>query len=153
MNVEVLKEKRSVEVNQQRAEAKKVELISTVIEPAEAARHESEIKADANKVIEVKRAEAEAAKRKLEAEAKAFEVYETGQKEAEVIRLKGVAEAEALKLKYEAEAEGMLKKAEAYERYGQAAIAQMIIEALPSMAKSVAEPIGNCWRALRLTRR
>jgi flotillin len=37
----------------------------------------------------------------------------------------------------------MLKKAEAYERYGQAAIAQMIIEALPSMAKSVAEPIGN----------
>ena len=143
MNVDVLREKRSVEVNEQRAAARKAELLSTVIEPAEAARREAEIKAEADKVTEVKRAEADAEKRKLDAEATAFELFETGQKEAEIIRLKGVAEAEALKLQYEAEAEGMLRKAEAYERYGQAAIAQMIIEALPSMARSIAEPIGN----------
>ena len=42
-----------------------------------------------------------------------------------------------------AEAEAMNKKAEAYEKYGQAAILDMLVKVVPEVSKNVAEPIGN----------
>ena len=37
----------------------------------------------------------------------------------------------------------MQKKAEAYERYGQAAILDMMVKIMPEISKNVAEPIGS----------
>ncbi len=62
--------------------------------------------------------------------------------EAEGIEAIGNAEARALSAKYVAEAEGLEKKAEAYEKYGNAAIMDMIVKILPQMASEVAKPIS-----------
>ena len=65
------------------------------------------------------------------------------QREAEGIRAVGEAEAEAIRLKALAEAEGIDKKAEAMKKYGEAAVIEMIMAALPEIAKNVAEPLSK----------
>ena len=65
------------------------------------------------------------------------------QREAEGIRAVGEAEAEAIRLKALAEAEGIDKKAEAMKKYGEAAVIEMIMGALPEIAKNVAEPLSK----------
>ena len=55
----------------------------------------------------------------------------------------GEAEAEAIRLKALAEAEGIDKKAEAMKKYGEAAVIEMIMGALPDIAKNVAEPLSK----------
>ena len=45
-----------------------------------------------------------------------------------------------------AEAEGLNKKAEAMKKYGEGAIMEMYIKALPEIAKNVASPLGNVDR-------
>ena len=42
-----------------------------------------------------------------------------------------------------AEAEGIDKKAEAMKKYGEAAVIEMIMNALPEIAKNVAEPLSK----------
>ena len=65
------------------------------------------------------------------------------QREAEGIRAVGEAEAEAIRLKALAEAEGIDKRAEAMKKYGEAAVIEMIMGALPEIAKNVAEPLSK----------
>ncbi len=52
-------------------------------------------------------------------------------------------EAEAIKLKGEAEAEAILRKAEAMKQYGQAAMLEMVISRMPEIAKAVSEPLSK----------
>lgn len=96
-------------------------------------------KADAQRYAAEQEAEAELFRRTKEAEAKMIE----RQREAEGIRAVGEAEAEAIKLKALAEAEGIDKKAEAMKKYGEAAVIEMIMGALPEIAKNVAEPLSK----------
>jgi flotillin len=67
-----------------------------------------------------------------------------------MIRAKGEAEAAATQAKALAEAEGILKKAEAMKQYGEAATMNMQIEALkvyfeqlPAIAEAVAKPMSQ----------
>ena len=55
----------------------------------------------------------------------------------------GKAEAAAIQAKALAEAEGIDKKAEAMKKYGQAAVIEMVMNALPAIAKNVAEPLSK----------
>lgn len=96
-------------------------------------------KADADKYAAEKKAEAELYARKQEAEAKRFEQEQI----AEGIKAVGAAEAEAIKAKALAEAEGIDRKAEAMKKYGEAAVVEMIMNALPEIAKNVAAPLTN----------
>ena len=96
-------------------------------------------KADAERYAAQQAAEAELFRRTKEAEAKMIE----RKREAEGIRAVGEAEAEAIKLKALAEAEGFDKKAEAMKKYGEAAVVEMIMNALPEIAKNVAEPLSK----------
>ena len=96
-------------------------------------------KADAERYAAQQAAEAELFRRTKEAEAKMIE----RKREAEGIRAVGEAEAEAIKLKALAEAEGIDKKAEALKKYGEAAVVEMIMNALPEIAKNVAEPLSK----------
>lgn len=96
-------------------------------------------KADAERYAAQQAAEAELFRRTKEAEAKMIE----RQREAEGIRAVGEAEAEAIRLKSLAEAEGIDKKAEAMRKYGEAAVIEMIMTALPQIAKNVAEPLSK----------
>lgn len=100
---------------------------------AEAKKYEQEQRADAEKYEQVKKAEA------VKAQADA-DVY-AKQKEAEGIAAVGEAEAKAIEAKGLAEAEAMEKKAEAMKKYGQAAMMEMIVKALPEMASAIAKPL------------
>ncbi|MCL2199106.1 MAG: flotillin family protein, partial [Defluviitaleaceae bacterium] len=53
------------------------------------------------------------------------------------------AEAEAIQAKGLAEAEAMMKKAEAFKQYNDAAVIQMLIERLPEIAKNIADPLSK----------
>ena len=54
-----------------------------------------------------------------------------------------MAEAEKLKQTGSAEAESMLKKAQAWERYNDAALFESYMKILPELAKSVSEPLSK----------
>ena len=61
-----------------------------------------------------------------------------------------MAEAEAIRLKGSAEAEAMEKKAEAYAKYNNAAMANMMIEVLPAIAEKVAQPLSQIEKVVVL---
>ena len=96
-------------------------------------------KAEADKFARQQQADAELYKRQRNAEADKFEK----QQEAEGIRAVGEAEAKANEAKGLAEAEALEKKAEAMKKYGQAAMVEMIVKAVPEMAKAIAEPLST----------
>lgn len=108
------------------------ELIAKVEKPADAEKTKMAIYADAKKIQAIKEAEAEAEKIRIEAIAK-----------AEAIRAKGQAEAEAIKAKGIAEAEAKDRLADAMSKYGEAAIAEMLISSLPQIMEQVAKPMSN----------
>ena len=54
-----------------------------------------------------------------------------------------LAEAEGVRAKALAEAEGIEKKAEAQKKMGEASIVEMIMTALPQVAKEVSAPLAN----------
>jgi flotillin len=69
-----------------------------------------------------------------------------GLAEAEAQKARGLAEAEARKAQGLAEAIGMEKKAEAWRKYNEAAIVQIIAPLLPEIARAVAEPLSRIDR-------
>jgi len=112
-------------------------------------------KADADKYQKEVSAAAQLEQRKREAEASRYEAEQRAiatkaQAEAELfaqqqkaagIKAVGEAEAAAIKAKGEAEAVAMDKKAEAYKKYGQAALAEMVVKVLPEVAEKIAAPL------------
>ena len=114
-------------------------------------------KADAERYRQEQQAQAELFKRQKDAEAKRFEQEQEAaaemkiaeakrfakEQEAEGIAAVGRAEAEAIRAKALAEAEGIDKKAEAMRKYGEAAVVEMVMAALPEIAKNVAEPLSK----------
>lgn len=115
---------------QREAEAKKYE--------QEKAAEARQLEADARKYEQEKQAEA----RKAQAEADKFAMVQ----EAEGIKARGDAEASAIQAKALAEAEGMEKKAEAYQKYNKVAMAEMMIKVLPELAGKIAEPLSQIDR-------
>ena len=95
--------------------------------------------AEAEKYQKIQEAEAKLEQEKKEAEAKKYAM----EQEAEGIRAKGDAEAAAIRAKGIAEAEAMEKKAEAMKKYGQAAMAEMMIKIMPQMAAEIAKPLSQ----------
>jgi flotillin len=114
-------------------------------------------KADAERYRQQQEAEADLFKRQKEAEAQKYEREQEAlaektsaearrfakEQEAAGISAVGKAEAEAIRAKAVAEAEGIDKKAEAMKKYGDAAIVEMVMAALPEIAKNVAEPLAK----------
>lgn len=132
------------------------ELEADIKRQADADKYNVEITAAADLELRKRNAEAQAyeaeqqakaIKAKAEAEQFRMEQEAIGKKkladaEAYAIEQKGTAEAAAIEKKGLAEAEAMRKKAEAFKQYGDAAKAQMVIEKLPEIAASVAQPIS-----------
>merc|ERR1711959_857667 len=61
--------------------------------------------------------------------------------ESAKIKAIGDAEAAATLAKDAAEAEVLEKKADAYKRYGEAAMIELVVEKLPAIAHAVADPL------------
>ena len=95
--------------------------------------------ADADKYKKIQEAEAAMEVQKKEAEAKKYAM----EQEALGIKAKGEAEAEAIRAKGVAEAEAMEKKAEAYKKYNNMAVAEQLIKIMPQMAAEIAKPLST----------
>jgi flotillin len=130
INAEIEKTQREQVLSQEKIKIKENELTAEVNKQADAHKYEVEKKAEAERYEAEQKAQAEAAKyAKLQ--------------EAEGIRTVGEANASAAQAMFIAEAEGLEKKADAYERFGQAAILDMVVKILPQVAAEVAKPISS----------
>ena len=166
----ILTEQEKVAVRQ--AALKERQLDTEVRKPADAERYRVEteaqgkrsaeiFEAEARKASSIAAAQAEAEKSRLTgegdksrrtalAEAEAIEGENRGNAEksrrvaeAEATRAEGEAQAAAILATGQAEAEAMNKKADAFARYNDAAVLQMLVEILPQVAKEVAGPMSN----------
>lgn len=148
-------QKKTIEIQLQEQEIKRreKELDATIRRAADAKRYETETLAEASRRrIE---AEAEAEKSRLTRIAEgekakglaAAEVTQAqGLAQAEADRAKGLAEAAVREAQGLAEALAMEKKAEAWQKYNEAAIMQILAPILPEIARAVAEPLGKIDR-------
>lgn len=146
VDAEIAKAEREAELKAKEVEVAKQSLDAEIRAKADADRYEAE-----------QRAQAELFKRQKEAEAKRYEqeqAAEAVKKQAEAdkfakeqeaagIAAVGRAEAESIEAKALAEAEGINKKADAMRKYGEAAVIEMVMQALPEIARNVAEPLSR----------
>lgn len=129
-------------VQQQLAKVAEQRQIAEVVVPAQKQAEAAKETAagQANAVIEHARGEAESIK--LSAEARKTQLEAEGAGEAAKIRAIGQANADATKAVLLAEAEGLLKKAEAYKAMDQAAQIQMILEKLPAILEKLPDIVA-----------
>ena len=165
----ILTEKEKVAVRQ--AALTERQLDTEVRRPADAARYRVEQEAEGRRIAAIAEAEArkaaaiaaaqadaekakltgeaEKARRTALAEAEAIEGLKRGEAEkarrtaeADALRAEGGAQAAAILATGEAEAEAMNKRADAYARYNEAAVLQMLVEVLPKVARELASPMA-----------
>lgn len=140
----IARQEREVLLKQKEVEVTEQALAAEIKKKAEADKFARQQEADASLYERQKQAEAERFEKEKEAEARKIEaeaeLYAKTQ-EAEGIKKVGEAEAKAIEAKGIAEAQALEKKAEAMKKYGQAAMMEMIVNALPEMAKAIAEPL------------
>ncbi|SDA44191.1 flotillin [Lachnospiraceae bacterium G11] len=145
-NANIARQEREIELRKKDVEVTEQTLEAEIKKKAEAEKFARQQKAEADLFERQRKAEAEKFEREKEAEAKKIQAEAdlfSKEKEAEGIRMVGEAEAKAIEAKGIAEAEAMEKKAEAMKKYGQAAMIEMIVKALPDMAGAIAKPLEN----------
>jgi flotillin len=120
-----------------------------IVQEREILRREKELEATVKRLADAERyrvqTEAEATRFRLEAEARgqAEAQKAKGLAQAEVVKATGAAESEVIALKGGAEAEAMAKKASSWKEYNQAALAQLVLQALPEIARAISEPLSK----------
>lgn len=114
------------------------QLDTQVRKPADAARYQAEQEAEARRIAQVKEAEADAERSRLTGEGEKLRRAAL----AEAVRIEGEAEADAITARGSAEAGAMQKKADAFARYGDAAVLQMLVEVLPAVVAKASEPLS-----------
>jgi flotillin len=158
-------------VAERQALLKDRELDTEVRKPADAERYRVEQEAEAAKTTRIAEAEAqrqatvaaaqaaaeearllgeaEKARRSALADAVAIEGARQGDAErarrvaiAEAVRAEGENDAAAIAARGAAEAEALQARAEAFERYGEVAVLEMIIGVLPEVVGKASEPMG-----------
>jgi flotillin len=153
MAYELQKKTMEIQVQEQEIKRKEKELDATIRRQADAKRYETETLASATRARIEAEAGAERARLELLAEgekarglAAAAVAQAQGQAEAEVAKARGLAEAEARKAQGLAEALGMEKKAEAWQKYNEAAVLQILAPILPEIARAISEPLSRIDR-------
>ena len=143
-NANIMKQEKEIELRRKEVEVKEQELDATIKKQADADKYAAQQKADAELYKRKKEAEAKLYEQQQAAEAKKVEAealkYQM-EKEADGIRAKGEAEADAIRAKGKAEADALDKKADAMNKYGKAAVAEMFFNAWPKAIESAAKPL------------
>ena len=164
MAYELQKKTMEIQVQQQEIQRRERELDATIKRAADAKRYEIETLAEAERrriemaaaaeksklttVADGERARGIAAADVVKAQglAEAESQRARGLAEAQVREAQGLAEAEARKAQGIADATAMEKKAEAWQKYNEAAIMQILAPILPEIARAVAEPLSRIDR-------
>jgi flotillin len=161
VKVERQRTQEMISVQEQEVLRKQKELEATVIKPAEAERQSAIVRAEAARqsaILEaegrrsavIAMAEAEQEKLRKEGAGRAAAIEAEGRAEAAKVEAIGLAQAKAIEAQGIAEATAILKKAEAWKQFNDAARLQTILEKLPAIIQSssavfaaVAAPMGN----------
>ena len=161
VKVEKIRTQEMIAVQEQEVLRKQKELEATVIKPAEADRQAAVVRAEAMKqaaILEaegrrsamIAMAEAEQEKLRKEGAGRAAAVEAEGRAEAAKIEAIGLAQAKAIEAQGVAEAAAILRKAEAWKEFNDAARLQTVLERLPAIIEAssgvfgaVAAPLGN----------
>jgi flotillin len=158
-------------VAERNAELKERQLDTEVRKPADAARYKTEqeaeaarnaavLAADAKRQATIAAAQAQAeqdrlvgegerARRAALADAAAIEGAKQGEAEqrrrsaiAEAVEREGAAEAAAIQARGAAEADAMRAKADAFDRYGEAAVLDLLVRVLPEVVQAASAPLS-----------
>lgn len=132
MQIQVIEREKQIELEAKEIERREKELEATVRKQADAERYAQEQRAEAERYQIEATARADAETIRLAGQANADRERAEGGAKAEVIRLQGLAEAEAKD-----------KIAEAMKKYGEAAVAEMIINQFPAIAGAIASPLAQ----------
>lgn len=146
VDAQIAKAQREAELRQQQVKVREQELAASILAQADAEKYKAQQAADA-----------ELYKRQREAEAKLYELQQDAEaeraraeaarfakeQEAAGIQAVGEAEAKAIEAKGLAEAAAIDKKADAMQKYGEAAIIEMVTRILPEVAANVAAPLSK----------
>ena len=172
VRVERCRTQELIAVQEQEVMRRQKELEATVTKPADAEREAAIVRAEAQKSAAILEAEgrraaliamAEAEQEKLRREgvgragavqaegaAEAGRIEAIGRAEAAKIEAVGLAQAKAIEAQGVAEAAAILKKAEAWKQFNEAARLQTVLEKLPAILEAstgifgaVAAPLGN----------
>lgn len=143
MQVLIVERQKQIELEEKEIIRSEKRYDSEVKKRADADRYAQEQQALASKAKEIAEAQANAEKIKLSAEAEAEAKRKTADAEAFRITSSGLAQAESIAAIGNAEAESREKLASAMEKYGQAAVIEMLVKILPEMAGRIAEPLSN----------
>ncbi|AUJ76285.1 flotillin [Bacillus siamensis] len=143
MQIKIIERQKQIELEEKEILRRERQYDSEVKKKADADRYSVEQAAAAAKAKQLAEADAEQYSIEAMAKAEAERVRIDGLAKAEAEKARGETEAEVTRLKGLAEAEAKEKIAEAFEKYGQAAILDMIVKMLPEYAKQVSAPLSN----------
>lgn len=130
------------------------ELLTSTIRPAEAEAEAVVRRAEGDKTAKIAAAQAEAERQKLAGQAEAAVIQVKGEAgarvvevnahaEAQRVTLEGNAEAQITLSKGEAEAKALALRAEAFQKFNEAAVIQTVLGMLPEIVRAAAEPMSR----------
>lgn len=146
IQVAVVEREQLIAVQEKEILRKEKELEAEVLKPSEARRLATQITADAERYKLTAEAEGQAQATRVKGLAAAEVARANGEAQAAALRAQGLAEAEVVAAKGAAEAEAMARKAESWKQYNQAAVTQLVVEALPKIAEAVSAPLAKTDR-------
>ncbi|MFN0207869.1 MAG: flotillin family protein [Planctomycetota bacterium] len=143
MQITIVEKMKLIEIQEREILRKEKELEATVKRPADAEQYRIRALAEAEQYKLTREAEGHAQATRSLGQGDADAQKARGLAEAEANKAIGLADADVILARGASEAEAMAKKAESWREYGEAAIAQLIIERLPELARAIAEPLSK----------
>ena len=143
MQVELVRKQREVDLEKLEIERREKQYDSEVKKKADADRYAVEQAAEADKLRQMRRAEARQFEIEAEAKANAEAKRLDGQAVGDAARAEGLARAEVTREQGLAEAEAKEKLAEAFEKFGEAAVLDLLAKMMPQLAREIAAPLGS----------
>jgi len=141
MRVELVRKEREIDLEGKEILRREKQYDAEVKKKADADRYAVEQAAEADKAKKLREADAVQYRIEAEARANAEQRRLEGLAIADAERAKGTAEAEVIRLRGLAEAEAKEKLAQAFEKFGEAAVLDIVVKMLPELAGKVAEPL------------
>jgi len=143
MKVELVRKEREIDLQEKEITIREKQYDADVKKKAEADRYAVEQAAEADKARKMREADALQYSIETQAKASAEQKRLDGLAVADAERAKGTAEAEVIRLRGIAEADAKEKLAEAFQKFGEAAVLDIIVKMLPELAGKIAQPISS----------
>ncbi|WP_309137897.1 flotillin family protein [Paenibacillus sp. SC116] len=143
MQVEIVRREREIDLEAKEILRREKQYDAEMKKKADAERYAVVQAAEAEKARQVLEADALQYRIEAEAKAKAEQKRLDGLAHADAERARGTAEAEVIRLRGLAEAEAKQKLAEAFEKFGEAAVLDIVMKMLPELAGRIAEPLRS----------